>query len=150
MAPQQIPSGNQGLRCGLRGTSNRASPSFFYRRSLFGTKSPAMHRHLRRNGPVRVQFSSALPDRARGRRMNPSGPRHIAVLGRQAIELVSPREGGIYLDANFGAGGYSPAIPQGGGTPGIGIDRGPTAPLGGLDLVGRSGGGPTLVWGRGS
>ena len=44
--------------------------------------------------------------------MNPSAPRHIPVLGRQAIEMVSPREGGIYLDATFGAGGYGAKIEQ--------------------------------------
>src|SRR5260370_21192753 len=70
-----------------------------------------MHRHLRRNGPVRVQFSPALPDRARSRRMSPSAPHHIPVLGRQAIEMLSPREGGIYLDATFVAGGFRPAHP---------------------------------------
>src|SRR5260221_2144873 len=144
MAAQQIPSGNQGLRCGPRGTSNRASPSFFYRRSLFGTKSPAMHRHLRRNGPVRVRFSPALPDRARGRRMNPSGPRHIPVLGRQAIEMLSPREGGIYLDATFGAGGYNRALPQAARNRAFGIDPDPPAIMGALALAGRSGGRVTL------
>src|SRR5712671_3980556 len=145
MAAQQIPSGNQGLRSGLRGTSNRASPSFFCRKSLFGMKSPAKHRHLRRNGPVRVQLSSALPDRARGRRMNPPAPRHIPVLGRQAIEMLSPREGGIYLDATFGAGGYSRAILEVAGTRVIGVDRDRTAIMGGFDLVDRSGGRLTLV-----
>src|ERR1700720_4769406 len=145
MAAQQIPSGNQGLRSGLCGTGNRASPSFFYRKSLFGIKSPAKHRHLRRNGPVRVQLSSALPDRARSRRMNPPAPHHIAVLGRQAIEMLSPREGGIYLDATFGAGGYSRAILEVAGTRVIGVDRDRTAIMGGFDLVDRSGGRLTLV-----
>src|SRR6202795_1315768 len=144
MAAQQIPSGNQGLRWGPRGTSNRASPGFFYRKSLFGMKSPAKHRHLRRNGPVRVQLSSALPDRARGWRMNPPAPHHIAVLGRQAIEMLSPREGGIYLDATFGAGGYSRAVLEVAGTRVIGVDRDRTAIMGGFDLVDRSGGRPTL------
>src|SRR5216683_5639318 len=145
MAAQQIPSGNQGLRSGLRGTSNRASPSFFCRKSLFGTKSPAMHRHLRRNEPVRVQLSSALPDRARSRRMSPSAPRHIPVLGRQAIEMLKPREGGIYVDATFGAGGYSRAILEVAGTRVIGIDRDRLAVTAGFDLVDRSDGRLTLV-----
>src|SRR5258708_26816083 len=107
-------------------------------------KSPAKHRHLRRNGPVRVQLSSALPDRARGRRMNPPAPHHIAVLGRQAIEMLSPREGGIYLDATFGAGGYTRALLEVAGNPVIGVDRDPAALMGGVALVVRSGGPLTL------
>jgi len=42
--------------------------------------------------------------------MNPAAPRHIPVLGRQAVKMLAPREGGIYVDATFGAGGYSRAI----------------------------------------
>ena len=42
--------------------------------------------------------------------MNPAGQRHIPVLGRQAVEMLRPRDGGIYVDATFGAGGYSRAI----------------------------------------
>ena len=41
---------------------------------------------------------------------NPSASRHIPVLGRQAVALLHPRAGGIYVDATFGAGGYSRAI----------------------------------------
>jgi 16S rRNA (cytosine1402-N4)-methyltransferase len=77
--------------------------------------------------------------------MNPSAPRHIPVLGRQAIETLGPREGGIYLDATFGAGGYSRAILEVAGTRVIGVDRDRTAIAGGFDLVERSGGRLTLV-----
>ena len=77
--------------------------------------------------------------------MNPSAPRHIPVLGRQAIEMLSPHDGGIYLDATFGAGGYSRAILETAGTRIIGIDRDRTAITGGFDLVDRSDGRLTLV-----
>jgi len=77
--------------------------------------------------------------------MNPAGPRHIPVLGRQAIEMLAPRDGGIYVDATFGAGGYSRAILDVAGTRVIGIDRDRTAIAGGFDLVDRSGGRLTLV-----
>src|SRR5258705_13443940 len=139
MAAQQIPSGNQGLRFGMRGIGNRAS------QWLFGAKSPAKRRDLRRNGPVRVQFSSLTPDCAWSRGMNPADPRHIPVLGRQAVEMLKPDDGGIYVDATFGAGGYSRAILEVAGTRVIGIDRDRSAVTAGFDLVDRSDGRLTLV-----
>jgi 16S rRNA (cytosine1402-N4)-methyltransferase len=77
--------------------------------------------------------------------MNPAGPRHIPVLGREAVVMLGPRDGGIYLDATFGAGGYSAAILDIPGTRVIGIDRDRSAIAGGFDLVDRSGGRLTLV-----
>src|SRR6202047_1662577 len=124
MAALKIPSGNQGSRPGPRRIGNP---------------------DLRRNGPVRVQFRQPAPDRARSRRMNPAGPRHIPVLGRQAVEMLRPRDGGIYVDATFGAGGHRRAILGPPGTRVIGIDRDRTAIAGGFDLVDRSGGRLSLV-----
>ena len=77
--------------------------------------------------------------------MNPAAQRHIPVLGRQAVEMLAPRDGGIYVDATFGAGGYSRAILHTAGTRVIGIDRDRTAILGGFELVDRSDGRLTLV-----
>jgi 16S rRNA (cytosine1402-N4)-methyltransferase len=77
--------------------------------------------------------------------MSPAPPRHVPVLGRQAIELLNPRDGGIYIDATFGAGGYSRAILDVAGTRVVGIDRDRSAILSGFDLVDRSGGRLTLV-----
>jgi len=77
--------------------------------------------------------------------MNSAAPRHIPVLGRQAIEMLKPREGGIYVDATFGAGGYSRAILEVAGTRVIGIDRDRSAVMAGFDLVDRSDGRLTLV-----
>jgi len=77
--------------------------------------------------------------------MTPSGSRHIAVLGREAVEMLSPRDGGIYVDGTFGAGGYSRAILDTAGARVIGIDRDRSAIAGGFDLVDRSGGRLTLV-----
>ncbi len=77
--------------------------------------------------------------------MNPAGPQHVPVLGRQAIEMLAPREAGVYVDATFGAGGYSRAILDSTGARVIGIDRDRSAVLGGFDLVERSAGRLSLV-----
>jgi 16S rRNA (cytosine1402-N4)-methyltransferase len=59
--------------------------------------------------------------------------------------MLSPRDGGIYVDATFGAGGYSRAILDAADTRVIGIDRDRTAIAAGFDLVDRSNGRLTLV-----
>jgi 16S rRNA (cytosine1402-N4)-methyltransferase len=80
--------------------------------------------------------------------MNPAAPRHIPVLGREAVEMLRPRAGGVYVDATFGAGGYSRAILEVQGTRVIGIDRDRSAISAGFDLVDRSDGRLTLVQDR--
>ena len=77
--------------------------------------------------------------------MNQAGARHIPVLGSEAVEMLEPRDGGIYVDATFGAGGYSRAILGTPGTRVIGIDRDRSAVAAGFDLVDRSDGRLTLV-----
>jgi 16S rRNA (cytosine1402-N4)-methyltransferase len=77
--------------------------------------------------------------------MTPSATRHIPVLGAEAVGMLSPRNGGIYVDATFGAGGYSRAILDAADTRVIGIDRDRTAIAAGFDLVDRSNGRLTLV-----
>jgi 16S rRNA (cytosine1402-N4)-methyltransferase len=74
-----------------------------------------------------------------------SETRHIPVLGREAVEMLVPRPGGVYVDATFGAGGYSRMILETEGTRVVAIDRDRTAIAGGFDLVDRSGGRLTLV-----
>ncbi|MHC6154514.1 16S rRNA (cytosine(1402)-N(4))-methyltransferase RsmH [Bradyrhizobium elkanii] len=77
--------------------------------------------------------------------MSERAPRHISVLGREAVAYLDPRAGGIYVDATFGAGGYSRAILDVAETRVIGIDRDRTAITGGFDLVDGAGGRLTLV-----
>ena len=144
MAAHQIPSGNQGLRFGTRGIGNRAAP-WCLDRSLFDRNGRVKRRLLRRNGPVRVQYPFDRPDSLRGRGMTPQRLRHVPVLGREAVEMLKPHDGGIYVDATFGAGGYSRAILDFVGARVIGIDRDRTAISAGLDLVDQSGGRLTLV-----
>src|SRR5262249_27888066 len=99
----------------------------------------------RRNGPVGIQFHSLAPQLSWSRRMIAAGLRHIPVLGREAVAMLQPRDGGIYIDATFGAGGYSRVILDSPGTRLIGIDRDRSAVAGGFDLVDRAQGRLTLV-----
>jgi 16S rRNA (cytosine1402-N4)-methyltransferase len=77
--------------------------------------------------------------------MTAAAPRHVPVLGREAVEMLKPRDGGTYVDATFGAGGYSRAILDAADTRVIGIDRDRSAIAAGFNLVDRSNGRLTLV-----
>src|SRR5215470_17893560 len=61
--------------------------------------------------------------------------RHIPVLVRPAVEFLAVRAGAIYIDATFGAGGYSRAILAAANCSVIGIDRDPQAIARAGDLV---------------
>jgi len=76
---------------------------------------------------------------------NVKAARHIPVLGREAIAELAAHAGGIYIDATFGAGGYSRMLLDVAGTRIIAIDRDRTAIAGGFDLVDRAAGRLTLV-----
>jgi 16S rRNA (cytosine1402-N4)-methyltransferase len=74
------------------------------------------------------------------------GPaRHIPVLARRAVDWLAVRDGGVYVDATFGAGGYSRVILQTPGARVIGIDRDQSAIARGADLVGQAHGRLELV-----
>ena len=73
-----------------------------------------------------------------------SGP-HIPVLGRPALELLNVRDGGVYIDATFGAGGYSRALLAATDCRVIGIDRDPNALVLGAELAAQSQGRLSLV-----
>jgi 16S rRNA (cytosine1402-N4)-methyltransferase len=64
------------------------------------------------------------------------GPaRHIPVLARRAVHWLGVRSDGLYVDATFGAGGYTRAILEIAGARVIGIDRDRTAIAYGGGLV---------------
>ena len=74
------------------------------------------------------------------------GPaRHVPVLARPALELLNVRDGGIYIDGTFGAGGYSRAILAAANAQVIGIDRDQSAVANGSGLVQSANGRLTLV-----
>jgi 16S rRNA (cytosine1402-N4)-methyltransferase len=72
-------------------------------------------------------------------------PRHVPVLLDQVIKLLNPRAGGIYVDATFGAGGYTRAILATDDSRVIAIDRDRNAIAAGFDLVDQAQGRLTLV-----
>ncbi|GAB1716751.1 MAG: methyltransferase [Nitrobacter sp.] len=98
--------------------------------------------HPGRNGRAHVE-SEASADERRGMTVPPV--RHVPVLGREAVAMLAPHDGGVYVDATFGAGGYSRAILAAADTRVIGIDRDRTAIAAGFGLVEESGGRLTLV-----
>src|SRR5262249_51522585 len=131
----QLPFGNPGSRRQTSGSGGRAR--------RVSSEHPGSWMDLGRNGLMHGQLSSVAPRRRV--RVSPRGPRHVPVLGREAVSLLAPRSGGTYVDATFGAGGYSRMILETEGTQVIGIDRDRTAVAGGFDLVDQAGGRLTLV-----
>jgi 16S rRNA (cytosine1402-N4)-methyltransferase len=71
--------------------------------------------------------------------------RHVPVLGGRAVEWLGVRDGGLYVDATFGAGGYSRALLATPGARVIGIDRDRTAIALGAALVAQAQGRLDLV-----
>jgi 16S rRNA (cytosine1402-N4)-methyltransferase len=70
---------------------------------------------------------------------------HIPVLVGRVVEWLAVHAGGVYVDATFGAGGYTRAILQTAGARVIGIDRDQGAIARGADLVGEARGRLELV-----
>lgn len=73
---------------------------------------------------------------------------HVPVLLAEVIEVLSPRDGGVYVDGTFGAGGYSRALLEAADCAVIGIDRDPNAIASGQSLVDSYDGRLTLIHGR--
>jgi 16S rRNA (cytosine1402-N4)-methyltransferase len=70
---------------------------------------------------------------------------HIPVLAGQMTALLAPKDGGVYIDATFGAGGHARSILDAAATRVIGLDRDQRAVALGADLVERAAGRLTLV-----
>jgi 16S rRNA (cytosine1402-N4)-methyltransferase len=73
---------------------------------------------------------------------------HVPVLLRETIDYLAPRDGGIYIDGTFGAGGHATAILDVADTRVIGIDRDANAIASGRSQAEASDGRLTLVEGR--
>jgi 16S rRNA (cytosine1402-N4)-methyltransferase len=70
---------------------------------------------------------------------------HIPVLVRPVIDFLKIHDGGVYVDATFGAGGYARAILAAANCKVIGIDRDPNAIALGQPLLQATNGRLTLI-----
>ena len=73
---------------------------------------------------------------------------HIPVLARPAIEWLAPRDGGLYVDATFGAGGHTRLILEAANCRVIGLDRDQDAIALGAGLVEAQAGRLILIQSR--
>jgi 16S rRNA (cytosine1402-N4)-methyltransferase len=73
---------------------------------------------------------------------------HRPVLLTEVIEALSPRDGAIYVDGTFGAGGYSRALLEAAQCTVFAIDRDPDAVKGAAPLLDRYAGRLHIVQGR--
>jgi 16S rRNA (cytosine1402-N4)-methyltransferase len=73
---------------------------------------------------------------------------HVPVMLNEVLDMLSPRDGGSYIDGTFGGGGYTRAILEAADCKVLGIDRDPAAIARGQALVDRFGGRLTLVQGE--
>jgi 16S rRNA (cytosine1402-N4)-methyltransferase len=77
----------------------------------------------------------------------PAAPGHVPVLLKEAMEALDPREGGVYVDGTFGAGGYTRSLLDRGARV-IALDRDPSAIRAGEPLKASSDGRLELVEAR--
>jgi 16S rRNA (cytosine1402-N4)-methyltransferase len=74
-------------------------------------------------------------------------PAHVPVLVEAVLAALAPRDDAVYVDATFGAGGYSEALLGAARCRVFGIDRDPDAVARGEALAARYGGRLTLIAG---
>ena len=73
---------------------------------------------------------------------------HAPVMLREVLEALGPRDGALYVDGTFGAGGYTRAILEAAQTTVYGIDRDPEAIRRAATLVRQHPGRLTVIAGR--
>src|SRR3954451_240300 len=132
------------LGCSLRRTGTQipnlgAEPLPFAPRR---GQSEVAHNAEANRHPIRGRCASAARSTGmnKGRSAAPPGAaggpaRHLPVLRERAIEALAVKPGGLYLDATFGAGGYTQAILATEETRVIALDRDPSAIAAGAAVV---------------
>ena len=78
--------------------------------------------------------------------MNEKAP-HVPVMLDDVLEVLQPKDGGLYVDGTFGAGGYTSAILGSADCAVLAIDRDPGAILRGRELQSKFAGRLTLIEG---
>src|SRR5262249_35101437 len=136
-------------RCHLRRTWSQVSDlgaGAFSRPSRGGHRESARAEEIAR---LQGQGTSRGIGMMAGRGIRPDaagGPAsHLPVMLREVLLQLAPRDGGLYIDATFGAGGYSRGILAAAHCEVIAIDRDQAAVAAGAALVDESEGRLTLV-----
>ena len=75
------------------------------------------------------------------------GAGHVPVLLDPALEVLAPRDGAVYVDATFGAGGYAEALLEAADCRVFAIDRDPDAAARGRIVAEKHGGRLTVIEG---
>ena len=89
-----------------------------------------------------------MTDRDGGNAVDGGLVRHIPVLAAEVLDFLRVREGGVYIDGTFGAGGYTRAILDAADCHVIAIDRDETAIARGAGLVEAANGRLALIHDR--
>ena len=76
------------------------------------------------------------------------GANHVPVLLQEVLAALAPRDGAVYIDATFGAGGYSAGLLEAARCQVLGIDRDPEALRRAASLAARHEGRLTVIEGR--
>jgi 16S rRNA (cytosine1402-N4)-methyltransferase len=79
---------------------------------------------------------------------DPRSAPHVPVLLPEVLQALQPRDGGLYVDGTFGAGGYTAAILDAADCRVYAVDRDPAALERGRDLSARHAGRLELIEGR--
>lgn len=103
---------------------------------------------MTRRPPQKPQHGDQIPgDQIRGDQFY-HDKRHLPVMCAEVLEALSPRDGAIYVDGTFGAGGYSRAILEAADCHVVAIDRDSSAIAAGQEMVRHYDPRLTLVEGR--